>query len=186
MTSVRPCALQSAPAHPRRCCTSAIRRQVRSANYGAPVSFNQIQGRQAAAPPHRSRSPPLPLLGVHEGECSCRWRREGLEGLDSSRRYSVVELTAALFVGQSDPRRSRAAPGSGGALRVYEGAERAGQGACTLVVSAIDEIAAQLHASGLAPDAEPTRNDRVDTVTIKDPDGNSITLPIPKDETVAH
>ena len=74
----------------------------------------------------------------------------------------------------------------GGGLQVYEGPERAGQGSCTLIVSDIDEIAAQLRTAGLVADARPTRNDRVDTVMIKDPDGNSIAFSMPKDSTLAH
>src|SRR3974390_983127 len=62
----------------------------------------------------------------------------------------------------------------GGGLQLYEGHERAGKGSCTLIVDDIQEIASQLRRSGVAADAEPVRNDRVDTVMIKDPDGNSI------------
>ena len=74
----------------------------------------------------------------------------------------------------------------GGGLQVYELPERAGQGSCTLIVSDIDEIADTLRTSGVAPNAEPARNDRVDTVMIKDPDGNSIAFAAPKDPTLAH
>jgi hypothetical protein len=73
----------------------------------------------------------------------------------------------------------------GGGLQVYEGPERAGQGSCTLIVSDIDEIAAQLRTAGLA-DVRATRGDRVETVMIKDPDGNSIAFSMPKDSTLAH
>lgn len=73
----------------------------------------------------------------------------------------------------------------GGGLQLYEGPARAGQGSCTLIVSDIDEIASQLRTSGVAPNAEPVRNDRVDTVMIKDPDGNSIAFAKPKDSTFA-
>jgi hypothetical protein len=73
----------------------------------------------------------------------------------------------------------------GGGLQVYALPERAGRGSCTLIVSDIDEIAAQLRTSGVAADAEPVRNDRVDTVMIKDPDGNSIAFAMPKDSTLA-
>src|SRR5215831_9316457 len=71
----------------------------------------------------------------------------------------------------------------GGGLQIYSAPERAGRGSCTLIVSDIDEIAAQLHESGVAPQAEPARNDRVDTIMIKDPDGNSIAFSAPKDGT---
>jgi hypothetical protein len=74
----------------------------------------------------------------------------------------------------------------GGGLQVYEAPERAGQGSCTLIVSDIDDVARQLAESGVAPHVEPTRNDRVDTIMIKDPDGNSIAFAMPKDRTLAH
>lgn len=73
----------------------------------------------------------------------------------------------------------------GGGLQVYAGPDRAGQGSCTLIVSDIDEIARTLRATGLANDAEPARNDRVDTVMVKDPDGNSIAFAAPKDSMLA-
>jgi predicted enzyme related to lactoylglutathione lyase len=74
----------------------------------------------------------------------------------------------------------------GGGLQVYTAPERAGQGSCTLIVSDIDEIAQRLRATGLAADAEPARTDRVDTIMVKDPDGNSIAFSMPKDRTLAH
>ena len=74
----------------------------------------------------------------------------------------------------------------GGGLQVYELPERAGTGSCTLIVSDIDEIAGTLHASGFTSSPEPARNDRVDTVMIKDPDGNSIAFAMPKDRSLAH
>jgi hypothetical protein len=73
----------------------------------------------------------------------------------------------------------------GGGLQVYAAPDRAGQGSCTLIVSDIDEVAEKLHESGLAVDARPSRNDRVDTIMIKDPDGNSIAFAMPKDEQLA-
>jgi len=69
----------------------------------------------------------------------------------------------------------------GGGLQVYAAPERAGHGSCTLIVSDIDEIASHLRATAVAPDAEPTRHDLVDTVMIRDPDGNSIAFAMPKD-----
>ena len=74
----------------------------------------------------------------------------------------------------------------GGGLQVYLLPERAGQGSCTLIVSDIDEIAERLHTTGVAPDAEPSRNDHVDTLMIRDPDGNSIAFAMPKDRSLAH
>ena len=49
----------------------------------------------------------------------------------------------------------------------------------------IDELAGRLRDSGVAPDAEPARHDRVDTVMIRDPDGNSIAFAMPKDPSLA-
>jgi hypothetical protein len=73
----------------------------------------------------------------------------------------------------------------GGGLQVYELPERAGNGSCTIIVSDIDEIAHRLHASGFTPTAQPNRNERVDTVMIRDPDGNSIAFAMPKDRSLA-
>jgi hypothetical protein len=73
----------------------------------------------------------------------------------------------------------------GGGLQVYSAPERAGEGSCTLIVSDIDEIAEQLRATGVAPNAKPARTNRVDTIMIKDPDGNSIAFAMPKDATLA-
>jgi predicted lactoylglutathione lyase len=73
----------------------------------------------------------------------------------------------------------------GGGLQIYELPERAGQGSCTLIVSDIDEIARRLRSTGLADDPETARNDRVDTIMIKDPDGNSIAFAMPKDTMLA-
>jgi predicted enzyme related to lactoylglutathione lyase len=70
---------------------------------------------------------------------------------------------------------------NGGGLQVYAGPERAGHGSCTLVVSDIDEMARHLRDTGVAPHIEPTRGDQVDTIMIKDPDGNSIAFAKPKD-----
>jgi hypothetical protein len=73
----------------------------------------------------------------------------------------------------------------GGGLQVYAGPERAGHGSCTLIVDDIDEIAQQLRSSGLAKDVEPARDQRVDTIMVKDPDGNSIAFAAPKDSLLA-
>jgi len=72
----------------------------------------------------------------------------------------------------------------GGGLQVYLAPERAGQGSCTLIVSDIDQLATTLKSTGVATGAEPSRNDRVDTIMIKDPDGNSIAFAAPKDSTL--
>ena len=74
----------------------------------------------------------------------------------------------------------------GGGLQVYAAPDRAGQGSCTLIVSDIDDLAQKLRSSGLAKDAEPARNARVDTVMVKDPDGNSIAFAAPKDSMLVH
>jgi catechol 2,3-dioxygenase-like lactoylglutathione lyase family enzyme len=107
----------------------------------------------------------LASLAVRDLEASTRWY-ETLLGQGSHPMTEVVEW-------QLD---------GGGGLQVYEAPDRAGQGSCTLIVSDIDEIAERLHTSRLAVDAEPSRNDRVDTIMIKDPDGNSIAFAMPKDE----
>jgi hypothetical protein len=73
----------------------------------------------------------------------------------------------------------------GGGLQIYELPERAGQGSCTLIVSDIDEIAQQLRSTGLASDPETARNELVDTIMVKDPDGNSIAFAMPKDAMLA-
>ena len=73
----------------------------------------------------------------------------------------------------------------GGGLQVYSAPERAGRSSCTLIVGDIDEVAHRLQETGIAPDAEPARNDRVDTIMVKDPDGNSIAFSQPKDPALA-
>lgn len=74
---------------------------------------------------------------------------------------------------------------NGGGLQVYVGPERAGRGSCTLVVADVDHVVAHLHDTGVAPDATAVHHDRVDTVMIKDPDGNSIAFAHAKDDTLA-
>ena len=73
----------------------------------------------------------------------------------------------------------------GGGLQVYSAPDRAGRGSCTLIVTDIDEVARRLSDSGIAPHVEPTRDDRVDTIMVKDPDGNSIAFSQPKDSSLA-
>ena len=73
----------------------------------------------------------------------------------------------------------------GGGLQVYAAPERAGHGSCTIIVTDIDEIVQLLRTTKLAPAAQPARNDRVDTVMITDPDGNSIAFAAPKDPSLA-
>ena len=111
----------------------------------------------------------LASLAVRDLEVSTRWY-EVLLGEGSHPMAEVAEWQLE----------------QGGGLQVYEAPERAGQGSCTLIVSDIDEIAQMLQASGLAADVEPARNDRVDTIMIKDPDGNSIAFAMPKDQMLAH
>jgi catechol 2,3-dioxygenase-like lactoylglutathione lyase family enzyme len=69
--------------------------------------------------------------------------------------------------------------GTSGGLQVYAGPERAGQGACTLHVAEIERAAQELRDAGLA-DVNVMHHDRVDTIMIKDPDGNSIAFAVPK------
>jgi|SRR5687768_7476048 predicted lactoylglutathione lyase len=108
-------------------------------------------------------------LAVRDLEASARWYAV-LLGEGSRPMAEVVEWQLE----------------GGGGLQVYESRERAGQGSCTLIVADIDEIAEQLRTSGLAAEAEPARNDRVDTVMVKDPDGNSIAFAMPKDQSLVH
>jgi hypothetical protein len=104
-------------------------------------------------------------LAVNDLEAATMWY-EALLGKGSHPMTEVVEWQLE----------------GGGGLQVYEAPDRAGQGSCTLIVSDIDELAENLRQSGLAGDAEPTRDPRVDTIMIKDPDGNSIAFAMPKDE----
>jgi hypothetical protein len=73
----------------------------------------------------------------------------------------------------------------GGGLQVYAAPGRAGNGSCTLIVDDIDEIAQQLRDARVAAKVEIARHDRVDTIMIKDPDGNSIAFAAPKDVRLA-
>ena len=60
----------------------------------------------------------------------------------------------------------------GGGLQVYQAPERAGGGSATLAVSGIDTQAEALQALGL--EADVVGNERVRTLMVRDPDGNSI------------
>jgi len=60
----------------------------------------------------------------------------------------------------------------GGGLQAFEAPDRAGGGSVTLAVTDLERHAEAIRASGI--DAEVVGNDRVKTVMIKDPDGNSI------------
>ena len=62
----------------------------------------------------------------------------------------------------------------GGGLQAYEAPERAGGGSATLAVTGLDRHAEALRAFGIEP--QVVGNDRVKTLMIKDPDGNSIAL----------
>jgi len=110
----------------------------------------------------------LASLAVRDLDASTRWY-ESLLGEGSRPMDEVVEW-------QLD---------GGGGLQVYVAPERAGHGSCTLIVDDIDEVAERLNSTGLATDAAPVRDPRVDTVMIKDPDGNSLAFAMPKDETLA-
>lgn len=63
----------------------------------------------------------------------------------------------------------------GGGLQVYQGAERAGHCSFTLAVSDIDAVARKLAALGVQPGAR-TSSERIKTLMVKDPDGNSIAI----------
>jgi len=110
----------------------------------------------------------LASLAVRDLESSAQWY-EKLLGSGSQPMPEVMEWQLER----------------GGGLQVYRAPDRAGLGSCTLIVTNIDEIVELLHSTGIAPDAEVARDDRVDTVMIKDPDGNSIAFALPKDPTLA-
>jgi len=61
----------------------------------------------------------------------------------------------------------------GGWLQVYQLPERAGAGSFTLAVTDLDETVRTLNALGVEA-GNIISSDRVKTVMIKDPDGNSI------------
>lgn len=67
----------------------------------------------------------------------------------------------------------------GGGVQVYLAPERAGRGTATLIVDDVQEVAATLRDLGRG-DVEPVIGDRVDTVMVKDPDGNSVAFAHPK------
>ncbi len=62
----------------------------------------------------------------------------------------------------------------GGGLQAYQASDRAGGGSATLAVTGIDGHADALRALGI--EAQVVGTDRVKTLMIKDPDGNSIAL----------
>ena len=103
-------------------------------------------------------------LAVQDLERSTAW----YETLLGKGRRPMPEIVEWQFAG-------------GGGLQLYRGPERAGQGSCTMIVDDIDEVAERLRSSGLAADAQPVHHDAVDTVMVKDPDGNSIAFAKPKD-----
>lgn len=63
----------------------------------------------------------------------------------------------------------------GGGLQVYQGAERAGHCSFTLAVSDIEAVVRKLAAMGVQP-GDRTSGERVRTLMVKDPDGNSIAI----------
>lgn len=72
----------------------------------------------------------------------------------------------------------------GGALQLYELAERAGEGSVTLSVTDIDDTRAVLDRIGVS-DVDDVSEPRVDTLMITDPDGNHIAFAHPNDPTLA-
>src|SRR5688500_11867353 len=72
----------------------------------------------------------------------------------------------------------------GGWLQVYQLPERAGSGSCTLAVSNIDEEAARLKQLNIDT-SHRTSTEKVKTLMIKDPDGNSIALAEATDPSLA-
>ncbi|GGY02963.1 VOC family protein [Massilia dura] len=63
----------------------------------------------------------------------------------------------------------------GGGLQVYQGAEHAGNCSFMLAVSDIEAVARKLAAMGVQP-GNRTSNERVKTLMVQDPDGNSIAI----------
>lgn len=63
----------------------------------------------------------------------------------------------------------------GGGLQVYKGPERAGNCSFTLAVSDIEEQVRQLQSMNVDV-SKRTSSDRVKTVMVRDPDGNSIAI----------
>ena len=61
----------------------------------------------------------------------------------------------------------------GGALQVYREPGRAGEGSCTLAVDDLDELEQKLTRMGIDT-SQRSSNDAVDTLMIRDPDGNHI------------
>jgi predicted enzyme related to lactoylglutathione lyase len=72
----------------------------------------------------------------------------------------------------------------GGGLQVYAGPERAGHCSFTLVVSNIDEQVRKLESMGVDTSQRST-SDRVKTLMVSDPDGNSIAFAQAMDPTLA-
>ena len=72
----------------------------------------------------------------------------------------------------------------GGWLQVYELAERAGAGSCTLAVSDIAEVIAHLQTMGIDT-SEATTGEKVKTIMITDPDGNHLAFAQAIDPTMA-
>jgi predicted enzyme related to lactoylglutathione lyase len=73
----------------------------------------------------------------------------------------------------------------GGWLQVYQLADRAGRGSVTLAVDDIDALAAHLQRHGIAAGSRAS-GDKVKTLMIADPDGNSIAFAQVVDLTMAH
>ena len=72
----------------------------------------------------------------------------------------------------------------GGWLQVYMAPARAGRGSVTLAVTSIDDQAAQLARLGIDA-AQRSASDKVKTLMITDPDGNSIAFAEAIDPTMA-
>ncbi len=73
----------------------------------------------------------------------------------------------------------------GGWLQIYELPERAGSGSCTLAVSGIEEVLAQVEKLGIDT-SQQSSGPQVKTLMIVDPDGNHIAFSETLDKTMAH
>jgi hypothetical protein len=111
----------------------------------------------------------------------CAWRTEW--DLDASVSWYTTLLGEP--VGKPTSGMAEWSFPGGGWLQVYALPERAGRGSFTVSVTSIDEQADALRAIGIDQPSGPS-NERVRTLMVKDPDGNSIAFAEPLDSSLAH
>lgn len=110
----------------------------------------------------------LASLAVKDLKAAVAWYERVLELAGSSPMPEVAEW--------SFPR--------GGGLQVYQDAQRAGQGSCTLAVGDIDAQIAKLDALGVDT-RQRTSSERVRTVMVTDLDGNHLAFAQALDSSLA-